>query len=89
MFVNTSRGGVVDQEALYEALQQGVIFSAGLDVTDPEPLPGDSPLKSLSNCVIVTHIASGTTSSRNAMAEIAADNLLAGLSGKPLRHKVN
>ncbi len=89
VFVNTSRGGVVDQEALYEALQQGVIFSAGLDVTDPEPLPGDSPLKSLSNCVIVPHIASGTTSSRNAMAEIAADNLLAGLSGKPLRHKVN
>ncbi len=89
VFVNTSRGGVVDQAALSNALTSGAIFAAGLDVTDPEPLPADSSLRHLSNCIIVPHIGSGTTSSRNAMAEIAADNLLAGLNGRPLRHQVN
>ncbi|MFY9254705.1 MAG: D-glycerate dehydrogenase [Fuerstiella sp.] len=88
VFVNTSRGGVVDEDALYEALTSGSIFAAGLDVSDPEPLAGNSKLRDLPNCVIVPHIGSGTTSSRNAMAEIAADNLLAGLSGNPLRHQV-
>ena len=89
VFVNTSRGGVVDQDALQTALTTGQIFGAGLDVTDPEPLPADSALHGLPNCVIVPHIGSGTTNSRNAMAEIAADNLLAGIAGKPLRHPVN
>lgn len=88
VFVNTSRGGVVDQDALHDALISGQIFAAGLDVTDPEPLAEDSPLRSLPNCVIVPHIGSGTVSSRNAMARIAADNLIAGLTGKPLRHSV-
>ncbi|MEZ6060180.1 MAG: D-glycerate dehydrogenase [Planctomycetaceae bacterium] len=89
VLVNTSRGGVVDQTALHQALTTGQIFAAGLDVTDPEPLADNSPLRELANCVIVPHIGSGTVSSRNAMAEIAADNLLAGLAGKPLRHAVN
>jgi len=88
VFVNTSRGPVVDQEALYEALRTGRIFAAGLDVTDPEPLPADHPLLSLANCVITPHIASATIETRDAMAEIAADNLLAGLAGRPLRHEV-
>lgn len=88
VFVNTSRGGVVDQMALFEALNKGMIFAAGLDVTDPEPLPNDSPLKSLSNCLILPHIGSATVNSRNAMADIAADNLLAGVTGRPLRHQV-
>jgi glyoxylate reductase len=88
VFVNTSRGPVVDQEALYEALRTGRIFAAGLDVTDPEPLPADHPLLSLPNCVITPHIASATIETRDAMAEIAADNLLAGLAGRPLRHEV-
>lgn len=88
VFVNTARGGVVDQDALFDALTTGRIFAAGLDVTDPEPLPDDSPLRNLSNCVILPHIASGTTASRNAMAEIAVDNLLAGLNNQPLRHQV-
>jgi glyoxylate reductase len=70
-------------------LTTGQIFAAGLDVTDPEPLTGDSPLRELANCVILPHIASGTVASRNAMAEIAADNLLAGLAGRPMRHQVN
>lgn len=89
VFVNTARGGIVDEAALHQALASGEIFAAGLDVTDPEPLADDSPLRDLSNCVIVPHIGSGTNRSRDAMAEIAADNLLAGISGKPLRHQVD
>lgn len=89
VLINTARGGIVDQTALQRALESGTIFAAGLDVTDPEPLPAESPLRGLSNCVIVPHIGSGTTASRDAMATIAADNLLAGLAGKPLPHRVD
>ena len=74
---------------VYDALRSGEIFAAGLDVTDPEPLPADHPLIGLPNAVIAPHIASGTVSSRNGMAEIAADNLIAGLAGRPLRCPVN
>ena len=88
VFVNTARGGVIDEQALHTALTTGQIFAAGLDVTDPEPLAPNSQLRYLENCVILPHIASGTVSSRNAMADIAADNLLAGLQGQPLRHAV-
>ena len=89
VFVNTARGPLHVQKDLYQALRDGVIFAAGLDVTDPEPLPPDDPLLSLPNCIVVPHIASATVSSRNGMAEIAADNLLLGLQGKPLRCPVN
>jgi glyoxylate reductase len=89
IFINTARGPLHDAKALYEALKAGEIFAAGLDVTDPEPIPEDDPLLTLSNCLIVPHIASATVSSRNGMAEIAADNLLAGLKGQPLRCGVN
>lgn len=89
VLVNTARGGVVDESALADALSRKHIFAAGLDVTDPEPLQSDSPLRELSNCIILPHIGSATVSSRNAMAEIAAANLLAGLDGKPLPHPVN
>ncbi len=89
VFLNTARGPLHDANALYHALKTGEIFAAGLDVTDPEPILPDDPLLSLPNCVIVPHIASATVSSRNGMAEIAADNLLAGLKGEPLRCWVN
>lgn len=89
IFINSARGPIHDQADLYEALKSGQIFAAGLDVTDPEPIAMDDPLLTLSNCVIAPHIASATVSSRNGMAEIAADNLLAGLRGKPLRCWVN
>lgn len=89
VFINTARGPLHNSSALYQALKDGQIFAAGLDVTDPEPLPADDPLLSLSNCLIVPHIASATVSSRNGMAEIAADNLIAGLKGDPLRCWVN
>jgi len=88
VLVNTSRGGVIDQDSLVEALIAGRPMAAGLDVTDPEPLSPDHPLVGLPNCIILPHIGSATIASRNAMAEICVDNLLAGLSGKPLRCRV-
>lgn len=89
ILINTSRGPVVDQQALYEALKNGVIRAAGLDVTDPEPISVDDPLLTLPNIIIVPHIASASVHTRNRMAEIAADNLLAGLRGDPLSTPVN
>ncbi|RMF37949.1 MAG: D-glycerate dehydrogenase [Planctomycetota bacterium] len=84
ILINTARGEIVDQDALYEALRQGQIFGAGLDVTTPEPLPPDHPLYQLDNCLILPHIGSATDKARNAMAERAAANLLAGMRGQPL-----
>lgn len=88
VLVNTARGGIVDQAALEIALRQRQIFAAGLDVTDPEPLARESNLRELSNCVILPHIGSATVASRDAMATIAARNLLAGINGLPLPHAV-
>ena len=84
ILINTSRGPVVDQEALAEALRSGQLFAAGLDVTDPEPLRADHPLVGLPNCLIVPHIASASERTRDRMAEKAAANLVAGLRGDPL-----
>ena len=89
VFVNTSRGPLVDQAALAAALRGGTIFAAGLDVTDPEPLPPDHELYALPNCVIVPHIASATVETRNAMARMCADNVLAGVKGEALPNCVN
>ncbi|MBY0526340.1 MAG: D-glycerate dehydrogenase [Gemmataceae bacterium] len=89
VFINTARGPLVDQRALHDALKSGTIFAAGLDVTDPEPPLPDDPLLRLPNVVIAPHIASATVGTRNAMAEICAGNLLAGLRGEKLPHPVN
>jgi glyoxylate reductase len=89
VFVNTARGPLVVEADLVEALRSGTIFAAGLDVTDPEPPLTNNPLLTLPNCIVAPHIASATVSSRNAMAEIAADNLIAGVTGQPLRCWVN
>ena len=89
VLINTSRGGVVDQDALYQALAQGEIAAAGLDVTDPEPLPADHPLVSLENCVILPHIGSATIATRTRMAVMTTHNLLAGVEGRPLPNPVD
>lgn len=87
--INTARGGVVDQEALIEALREGIIAYAGLDVTTPEPLPADSPLLDLPNATVLPHIGSASISAREKMATMAAQNLLAGLKGQRLPNCVN
>ena len=87
--INTSRGSVIDQQALVYALMEGQLAGAALDVTDPEPLPLDHPLFQLPNCLIVPHIGSATQKTRRRMAELACENLLAGLEGRPLTHCVN
>ena len=89
IFINSARGPIHDQADLYQALKDGEIFAAGLDVTDPEPINMDDPLLTLPNVVIAPHIASATVASRNGMAEIATDNLLNGLRDEPLRCWVN
>ena len=89
VLVNTSRGPVVDGAALATALKAGTIFAAGLDVTDPEPIPMDHPLVGLDNCLIVPHIASASRATRGKMAEMAAANLLAGVRGERLPTPVN
>jgi glyoxylate reductase len=87
--VNTARGPVVDSGALARALTAGEIAGAALDVTDPEPLPGDHPLLDAPNLLVVPHIASATHATRGRMADIAVDNLLAGLAGEPMPFCVN
>jgi glyoxylate reductase len=89
ILVNTARGAIVDNEALYEALRDGVIAGAGLDVTDPEPIPMDHPLLTLPNVVITPHIGSATMESRTEMAMLAARNILACLRGEEMPTGLN
>jgi len=84
ILVNVGRGALVDTGALVEALAERRIFGAGLDVTDPEPLPTDHPLLRLPNCVVVPHLGSSTERTRRAMAALAAENVLAALAGRPM-----
>ena len=87
--INTSRGAVIDPNALYQTLSDGKFAGAALDVTDPEPLPPNHPLFQLPNCLILPHIGSATYNTRRRMAELACANLLAGLSGEKMPHCVN
>lgn len=88
ILVNTARGPLVDPRALRRALARGWIAAAGLDVTDPEPLPADDPLLDASNLIVLPHIGSATHSTRAAMASLAVDNLIAALAGEPMPHPV-
>ena len=81
IFINTTRGPVVDQDALYEALVAGEIAGAALDVTVPEPIPADHPLLTLDNCLIMPHVASATGDTRMKMAMMCVENVLAGVAG--------
>ena len=89
VFINTSRGPVVDQKALYEALKSGQIFAAGIDVTEVEPISPDDPLLTLDNIIITPHIASASFTTRKNMALMVAENLLAGLRGQTPPNCVN
>ena len=89
VLVNTARGSVVDPDALYEALKSKRIFAAGLDVTEPEPLPADHRLLTLENVIIMPHLGSASTIARSMMAWKAAKNLLGGLKGERLPNCVN
>jgi glyoxylate reductase len=86
LLVNTARGPLVDTDALADAVREGRLAGAALDVTDPEPLPPDHPLLTLPNVLVVPHVGSATLEARSAMTEIAVANLEAGLAGRPLPH---
>ena len=88
LLVNTARGGVVDQGALRTALHDGRIAGAALDVTEPEPLPADHPLLDAPNLLVVPHLGSATVRTRGKMAEMAVENLLVALDGRPMPHQV-
>jgi len=88
LLINTARGGVIDQAALRSALHGGDIAGAALDVTEPEPLPADDPLLDAPNLLVVPHVGSATVRTRAKMAEMAVENLLAALDGRPMPHKV-
>ncbi len=89
VLVNTARGPVVDQRALLDALVSGRIAAAGLDVVEHEPIDPGDPLVHLPNCIVLPHIGSATVATRAAMAELAVDNLLAGVAGERLPSCVN
>jgi glyoxylate reductase len=89
ILINTARGSVVDSMALYRALSSGTIACAALDVTDPEPIKPGHPLLTLDNILITPHIASASYRTRNKMATMAAENLIAGLKDEPLPNCVN
>jgi glyoxylate reductase len=86
--INVARGGVVDHDALAEALAAGTLRAAALDVTEPEPLPRDHPLLRLDNLTIVPHLGSATEETRQKMAQVSVENLFAGLEGRTLPFRV-
>ena len=88
IFINVGRGGLCDQDALIKALKNGWIMAAGLDVTDPEPLPSDSELYLLDNCTVLPHIGSSTAKTRNRMVDTAIDNMLRVLNDLPCNNLV-
>jgi len=88
VLINVARGGVLDHDALLEALQNRWIYAAAVDVTEPEPLPRDHPLLQQSNLVIAPHLGSATRQTRRGMAQRSVDNLKLGLRGEPLINRV-
>lgn len=88
IFINTSRGTNVDEAALYEALKKGEIWGAGLDVFEKEPIDPHHPLLTLPNVTVLPHIGSASIATREKMAMMAAQNLVAGLEGRPLQFEV-
>ncbi|NNE37032.1 MAG: D-glycerate dehydrogenase [Gammaproteobacteria bacterium] len=89
VFINTSRGGLVNHDDLYQSLKNGELFAAGLDVTEPEPVTNNYPLLTLDNCVITPHTASATYEARRAMAKCVVENIFEYLENGRLKYAVN
>jgi len=89
ILINTARGAVIDQKALYEALKQRQILAAALDVTDPEPMSPDDPMLKLDNVIVIPHIGTQTLATSTNMSIMGAQNLIAGLKGEPMPNCVN
>ena len=87
--INTSRGRTVDPDALRSALSSGAIAGAALDVTEPEPIPGDDPLLTMDNVVVTPHISSATSATYRRMGQMAAENIIGALTGQPMPACVN
>lgn len=88
VLINCARGQCIDQDALYDALRTNTIRAAGLDVTTPEPLPLDSPLLTLNNCVIIPHIGSAEIETRQEMSRITALNILVALKNDKMIYEL-
>ncbi len=88
VLVNAARGAVLDHEALLAALQEKRIHAAALDVTEPEPLPRDHPLLAMENVIIMPHLGSATVQTRDAMARMSVENLMAGLEGREVPYRI-
>src|SRR5690606_20960162 len=89
IFINTARGAIHNEEDLLQALEEGKIWGAGLDVTNPEPMRADNPLLTMPTVAVLPHIGSATVETRNAMSLRAVENVIAGLKGKRLPYPVN
>lgn len=89
IFINTARGGIHNETDLISALENKTIWGAGLDVTNPEPMKTDNPLLSMPNVAVLPHIGSATEGTRDAMARLAAGNIIAGLNGEKIPFLVN
>jgi phosphoglycerate dehydrogenase-like enzyme len=83
-FINIARGGLVNQQALVDALKSGTIAGAGLDVTDPEPLPDDSPLWRMANVAISPHIGGQSDGARDRQWRLFRENVRRFVAGEPL-----
>lgn len=88
IFINTARGGIHNEIDLIRALEEKVIWGAGLDVTNPEPMQADNPLLNMESVAVLPHIGSATEETRSAMASLAAKNVIAGLKGETLPHQI-
>ncbi|RFS19681.1 D-glycerate dehydrogenase [Chitinophaga silvatica] len=89
IFINAARGGIHNETDLIAAIEDGVIWGAGLDVTNPEPMQPDNPLLQMPTVAVLPHIGSATLETRNAMARVAAENIIAALAGRPVLNPVN
>jgi lactate dehydrogenase-like 2-hydroxyacid dehydrogenase len=89
IFINTARGPIHNETDLITALQNGIIWGAGLDVTDPEPMHADNPLLNMANVAVTPHIGTATFETRNAMSGKAAENVIAALNDLPIPYPVN